>query len=156
MSGAFTMRRARPEDAAAVRRELAAYLDNIGDTLDAEGLDHDIAHWQDEYDGRAGVLLPVMDEAGEVVGTAAVRVLEPGVAELKRMWLRPTVRGQGLAQELLDKCLDEGRRLGCRTMRLDSQARMAAAVRLYRKNDFREIPTYNDNRRADIWMERTL
>jgi len=156
MSGAFTMRRARPEDAAAVRRELTAHLDHTGDTLDEEALDHRTAHWENEYEGRAGVLLLVVDEAGEVVGTAAVRVLEPGVAELKRMWLRPTVRGQGLAQELLDKCLDEGRRLGCRTMRLDSQARMAAAVRLYRNNDFREIPTYNDNRRADIGMERTL
>jgi GNAT superfamily N-acetyltransferase len=156
MSGAFTMRRARPEDAAAVRRELAAYLDYIGDALDADGLDHDIAHWQDEYDGRTGVLLLVLDEAGEVVGTAAVRVLEPGVAELKRMWLRPAARGQGLAQPLLDKCLDEGRRLGCQTMRLDSQAKLAAAVKLYRANGFREIPIYNDNPRADIWMEREL
>jgi GNAT superfamily N-acetyltransferase len=156
MSGAFTMRRARPEDAAAVRRELAAYLDYIGDALDADGLDHDIAHWQDEYDGRTGVLLLVVDEGGEVVGTAAVRVLEPGVAELKRMWLRPAARGQGLAQPLLDKCLDEGRRLGCQTMRLDSQAKLAAAVKLYRANGFREIPIYNDNPRADIWMEREL
>ena len=156
MSGAFTMRRARPDDAAAVRRELAAYLDYIGDALDADGLDHDIAHWQDEYDGRTGVLLLVLDEAGEVVGTAAVRVLEPGVAELKRMWLRPAARGRGLAQELLDKCLDEGRRLGCQTMRLDSQAKLAAAVRLYRTNGFREISIYNDNPRADIWMEREL
>jgi GNAT superfamily N-acetyltransferase len=156
MSGAFTMRRARPEDAAAVRRELAAYLDYIGDALDADGLDHDIAHWQDEYDGRRGALLLVVDAAEEVVGTAAVRVLEPGVAELKRMWLRPAARGQGLAQPLLDKCLDEGRRLGCQTMRLDSQAKLAAAVKLYRANGFREIPIYNDNPRADIWMEREL
>jgi GNAT superfamily N-acetyltransferase len=156
MSGAFTLRRARPEDAGAVRRELAAYLDYIGDAPDADGLDHDIAHWQDEYGGHTGVLLLVADPAGEVVGTAAVRVLEPGVAELKRMWLRPAARGQGLAQQLLDKCLDEGRRLGCQTMRLDSQAKLAAAVKLYRTNGFREIPIYNDNPRADIWMERTL
>src|SRR5438552_18819863 len=111
MSGAFTMRRARPEDAATVRRELTAYLDHIGDTLDAEGLDHDIAHWQDEYDGRAGVLLLVMDEAREVVGTAAVRVLEPGVAEPKRVWLRPTVRRQGLAPALSRQRHVEGREL---------------------------------------------
>jgi len=156
MTGAFTMRPARPHDAAAVRRELTAYLEYIGDTLDAEGLDHDIAHWEEEYGGRTGVLLLVVDPAGEVVGTAAVRVLEPGVAELKRMWLRPTVRGRGLAQELLDRCLDEGRRLGCRAMRLDSQTKLAAAVKLYRSNGFREIATYNDNPRADIWMERAL
>jgi GNAT superfamily N-acetyltransferase len=156
MSGPFTMRRARPQDAAAVRRELTAYLEYIGDTLDAEGLDHDIAHWEDEYGGRTGVLLLVVDPAGEVVGTAAVRVLAPGVAELKRMWLRPAARGRGLAQELLDRCLDEGRQLGCRTMRLDSQTKLAAAVKLYRGNEFREISAYNDNPRADIWMERAL
>jgi ribosomal protein S18 acetylase RimI-like enzyme len=78
------------------------------------------------------------------------------VAELKRMWLRPAARGRGLAQQLLDKCLDEGRRLGGQTMRLDSQAKLAAAVKLYRTNGFREIPIYNDNPRADIWMERPL
>jgi len=156
MTGAFTMRRALPHDAAAVRRELTAYLEYIGDTLDAEGLDHDIAHWEEEYDGRTGVLLLVVDPSGEVVGTAAVRVLEPGAAELKRMWLRPAVRGRGLAQELLDRCLDEARRLGCRAMRLDSQIKLAAAVKLYRNNGFREIDTYNDNPRADIWMERAL
>jgi GNAT superfamily N-acetyltransferase len=156
MTGAFTIRRALPEDTAAVGRELAAYLDYIGDTLDPEGLDHDIAHWQEEYDGRTGVLLLVVDPTGEVVGTAAVRVLEAKVAELKRMWLRPAARGQARAQRLLEACLDESRRLGCQMMRLDSQAKLAAAVKLYRANGFREIPPYNDNPRADIWMERAL
>ena len=156
MTAGFTIRRARPEDDSAVARELADYLSFIGDTFDPEGLDHDIAHWQEEYGGGQGALLLVQDPAGEVVGTAAVRFLAPGVGELKRMWLRPAVRGRGLAQELLDKCLDEGRRLGCRTMRLDSQAKLAAAVKLYRTNGFREIPFYNDNPRADIWMERAL
>jgi ribosomal protein S18 acetylase RimI-like enzyme len=156
MTAGFTIRRALPEDHAAVARELADYLSFIGDTLDAEGLDHDIAHWQDEYDGRTGVLLVVADAAGEVVGTAAVRLLEPGLGELKRMWLRPSSQGRGLGRRLMDACLDEARRLGCRALRLDTQARMAAAVRLYRAYGFGEVPRYNDNRRADIWMERVL
>ena len=37
------------------------------------GLDHDVADWQGEYDGVAGVMLVVVDPAGLVVGTAAVR-----------------------------------------------------------------------------------
>ena len=156
MTAGFTIRRARPEDHPAVARELAEYLAYIGDRLDADGLDHDIAHWQAEYDGRSGVLLLVLDATAEVVGTAAVRVLEPGVGELKRMWLRPVCQGQGLGRRLLDASLAEAKSLGCNTLRLDSQTKLAAAVRLYRANGFREIARYNDNRRADIWMERAL
>ena len=156
MTAGFTVRRALPEDHADVARELADYLAFIGDTLDAEGLDHDIAHWQEEYDGRTGVLLVVTGAAGEVVGTAAVRLLEPGVGELKRMWLRPAWQGRGLGRRLMDACLDEARRLGCRALRLDTQAKLEAAVRLYRAYGFSEVPRYNDNHRADIWMERSL
>jgi putative acetyltransferase len=156
MTEGYTIRRARPEDHPAVARELAEYLAYIGDSLEPDGLDHDIAHWQAEYDGRTGVLLVVLDAAGEVVGTAAVRVLEAGVGELKRMWLRPACQGQGLGRRLLDASLAEARSLGCRALRLDSQTKLAAAVGLYRANGFREIAPYNDNRRADIWMERTL
>jgi ribosomal protein S18 acetylase RimI-like enzyme len=156
MTAGFTIRRALPEDHPAVARELADYLSFIGDALDAEGLDHDIAHWQEEYDGRTGVLLVVADAAGEVVGTAAVRLLEPGVGELKRMWLRPASQGRGLGRRLMDACLDEARQLSFRALRLDTQAKMETAVHLYRAYGFSEIPRYNDNRRADIWMERSL
>lgn len=156
MTAGFSIRRARPEDHPAVARELAEYLNFIGDTLDADGLDHDIAHWQQEYDGSSGVLLLVVDPAGEVVGTAAVRLLEPGTGELKRMWLRPACQGLGIGRRLLDASLDEARNLGCRRLRLDSQAKLEAAVHLYRVSGFAEIPRYNDNPRATIWMERSL
>ena len=156
MTAGFAIRRALPEDHAAVARELADYLSYIGDALDAEGLDHDIAHWQEEYDGRTGVLLVVAGAAGEVVGTAAVRLLDPAVGELKRMWLRPAWQGRGLGRRLMDACLDEARRLGCRALRLDTQAKLEAAVHLYRAYGFSEVARYNDNHRADIWMERVL
>lgn len=159
MTGGFTIRRALPADHAAVARELTDYLASIGDDLDAaqrKALDRDIAHWQDDYDGRTGVLLVVVDPSGEAVGTAVVRVLEPGVGELKRMWLRPPCQGKGLGRRLMDACLDEARGLGCRSLRLDSMAKMAAAVHLYRAYGFSEIPRYNDNLRADIWMELAL
>jgi ribosomal protein S18 acetylase RimI-like enzyme len=156
MTADFTIRRAQAEDQAAVARELAEYLSFIGDTLDPDGLDHDIAHWQDEYDGKTGVLLLVVDPAGEVVGTAAVRRLEPGTAELKRMWLRPSCQGRGLGRRLMDASLAEARGLGCRALRLDTQATLVSAVHLYRAYGFTDIPRYNDNHRADMWMERAL
>jgi ribosomal protein S18 acetylase RimI-like enzyme len=156
-AGDYQVRRAGPADHEGVTRELAAYFAFLGEDLDPGGLDHDVADWQGEYDGVAGVMLVVVDPAGEVVGTAAVRRLAPEVAELKRMWLRPDCRGRGLARRLMDRCLEEARGLGGRVLRLDSEKdRLAVAVRLYRGYGFTEIADYNRNPRADIWMELSL
>ncbi|HSL51245.1 MAG TPA: GNAT family N-acetyltransferase [Candidatus Deferrimicrobiaceae bacterium] len=155
-AGDYQVRRAAPADHDGVTRELAAYLAFLGEELDPSGLDHDVANWRGEYDGVAGVMLVVVDPAGQVVGTAAVRRLAPGVAELKRMWLRPACRGSGLARRLMDRCLEEARALGGRVLRLDSERRLEAAVRLYRSYGFEEIADYNRNPRADVWMELRL
>ena len=155
-SRGYTIRRAGASDAAAVTRELAAYLEHIGETFDAGGVDKDIARWSEVYGDGRGVLLLVCDPAGEVVGTAAVRVLEPGVAEIKRMWIRSAHQGRGLGRPLIDACLAEARGLGCRLVRLDSERRLEAAVHLYRAHGFTETTDYNGNPRADVWMERAL
>jgi ribosomal protein S18 acetylase RimI-like enzyme len=78
------------------------------------------------------------------------------VGELKRMWLRPACQGLGLGRRLMDASLDEARRLGCSRLRLDSESKLEAAVHLYRAYGFTDIPRYNDNRRADVWLERQL
>ena len=153
----YQVRRAAPTDHDGVTRELTDYFAFLGEEVDPAGLDHDVADWQGEYDGVTGVMLVVVDPAGLVVGTAAVRRLAPGVAELKRMWLRPDCRGRGLAPRLMDRCLAEARALGGRVLRLDSERdRLAVAVKLYRRYGFEEIPDYNRNPRADVWMERPL
>jgi ribosomal protein S18 acetylase RimI-like enzyme len=152
----YAIRRATADDTVAVRRELLAYLEFLGEELDGEGLDRDIARWPEVYDGVAGVLLVVVDPVGAVVGTAAVRRLGPGVGELKRMWIRPAHQGRGLGRPLLDACLAEARALGFGVLRLDSEHRLAAAVHLYRSAGFTEIEDYNGNHRAGIWMERTV
>ena len=156
MAEDYWIRAAGPADHEGVTRELAAYFAFLGEEVDASGLDHDVADWRAEYDGTAGVMLIVVDPAGQVVGTAAVRRLEPGVAELKRMWLRPDCRGRGLARRLMDRVLQEARALGGRVLRLDSEQRLEAAVRLYRSYGFEEIPDYNRNPRAELWMELRL
>jgi ribosomal protein S18 acetylase RimI-like enzyme len=149
----YLIRPVEGRDRAAVARELAAYLAHIGEDLDPDGLDHDIAHWEREYDGASGVLLVVEDGAGEIVGTAGLRTLEPGIGEIKRMWIRPGCQGLGLGRRLLRHCLDRADALGFRVLRLDTERKMVAAQRLYLSFGFREIADYNGNSRAQIWME---
>jgi ribosomal protein S18 acetylase RimI-like enzyme len=155
-SDRYVIRPAEARDADAVTRELTAYLAHIGEELDGGGLDHDIARWQTEYDGVSGRLLVVEDRTGGIVGTAGVRRLEPGVGEIKRMWIQPACQGGGLGRRLIGRCLEEARALGFRVVRLDTERKMQAALHLYRSSGFTEIPDYNGNRRAEIWMERTL
>ena len=59
MAPDYQIRRAGPDDHAGVTRELAAYFTFLGEDVDSDGLDHDVADWQGEYDGRAGVMLVV-------------------------------------------------------------------------------------------------
>lgn len=82
---------------------------------------------------------------GEVVGTTAVHVLSPGVAELKRVYVKPSARGLGLASLMLEAAIRNARDLGARTMVLESHREiMATAVELYRRRGFSEIPDYTD------------
>jgi putative acetyltransferase len=155
-SDGYVVRAALGRDRAAVERELAAYLAHIGESLDGDGLDHDIAHWEKEYDGVSGALLLVQDAAGEIVGTAGVRALAPGLGEIKRMWIRPGCQGRGLGRRLLERCVEQARGLGFRRLRLDTERQMGAALHLYRTSGFAEIPDYNGNPRAQVWMELTL
>jgi len=150
------VRRVQARDREAVGRELSAYLAHIGEALDPAGLDHDIAHWEVEYDGVSGVLLVVESPEGDIVGTAGVRRLGPGIGEIKRMWVRPAHQGLGLGHRLIDGCLAEARALGFQVIRLDTERQMEAALHLYRSRGFREIPDYNGNARAQVWMELTL
>jgi ribosomal protein S18 acetylase RimI-like enzyme len=152
----YVVRCAGELDGPAVTRELAAYLAHIGESFEADGLDHDIAHWRTEYDGVSGALLVLEDPRGEIVGTAGVRTLEPGLGEIKRMWIRPECQGRGLGRRLLGRCVEEARAFGLRTLRLDSERQMGAALHLYRTAGFSEISDYNGNPRAQVWMELTL
>ena len=103
-------------------------------------LEHDLAHLG-VYQSPNGFLgLAEHDQAQ--VGIACLRVLEPGVAEIKRMYVRPNARGQGIAARLLERLLTEARSLDCDVVRLDSARFIKAAHRLYARSGLREIDPY--------------
>jgi GNAT superfamily N-acetyltransferase len=93
---------------------------------------------------RAGALL-LARSAGRAVGVVGVRGLGPGVAELKRMYVRPAARGLGAGQALLDAAVTTASRLGFRVLQLQTlPSDMAIAHRMYRERGFVEIDEYAD------------
>ena len=93
---------------------------------------------------------------GEPVGCGVIRTLEPGVGEIKRMWLAPQVRGLGLGRRLLAELERTALALELRTVRLDTNGSLAEALRLYRASGYLEIPRYNANPYAQHWFEKDL
>ena len=89
-------------------------------------------------------------------GCGALRTIESGVGEVKRMWIHPEVRGRGAGRRLLRALEQQAVRLGLHTLRLDTSRHLGEALALYRSAGYREIPAYNDNPYAAHWFEKRL
>ena len=92
----------------------------------------------------------------ELVGTVALKKFNDDTVELKALYLDRTFRGKGLGRQLLEKAVTDARRLGYKSIVLDSMSQYEDALRLYRKVGFKDTTRYNDNSFADVFMKLDL
>lgn len=105
-------------------------------------------------DGR--LLLATIDE--KPAGWAALRKLDEGICEMKRLYIRKDFRGGGLGNTIIEKLIDEAHVIGYKKMRLDTYPlKMEKAVKLYEFHGFTAIPPYYDNSDEGVlFMEMDL
>jgi GNAT superfamily N-acetyltransferase len=84
----------------------------------------------EEFDGPGGQML-VATLGREQVGSVGLRRIDDTTAELKRMYVRPQYRGQGIARALLAACEQAARELGYGQLWLETGSLQPEAVALY-------------------------
>jgi putative acetyltransferase len=90
----------------------------------------------------AGSVLLIAHLESRPVGCGALRPMESGVAEIKRMYVEPDVRGRGVARRLLAELERRACELGYAAVRLETGLRQVAAMRLYESAGYRRIANY--------------
>ncbi|MGE3928755.1 MAG: GNAT family N-acetyltransferase [Hyphomonadaceae bacterium] len=137
---------ATPADLPAITQLFRAYVASLPIDLGYQGFDDELASLPGKYAPPLGALLIARDEAGEALGCVAMRPLdEPGVCEMKRLYVAPAGRGKGVGRALAEAIIEAARAAGHREMRLDTLAHMAEAQALYRALGFVEIGAYYDS-----------
>lgn len=102
-------------------------------------------HGLHEWDlGDRRTVFLVARLAGEAVGCGAIRALEVGAAEVKRMYVREGFRRLGLGRRILAMLESTARETGVTRLRLETGPLQPEAVALYQSAGFVEIRPYGE------------
>jgi putative acetyltransferase len=127
------------------RSLLSAYAVSLPFSLDYQGFTDELEGLPGPYAPPQGCLLLAL-AAGSAVGVVGLKPLAGEIAEIKRLYVIPTARGQHVGQTLVERVLQEAAAKGYRRVRLDThRATMPQAIALYRRLGFVEIAPYGPN-----------
>ena len=133
------LRQFRPSDQDVVWQLHIRGLEQYGVRLNAEfipGRDEDLARIEDEYLKGGDFLVATMSDVA--IGIGAIRKIDSGTAEIKRMRVEPAYQGKGIGSLILDSLVERAKSLGYTRMILDTTERMVVAQHLYQSRGFRE------------------
>jgi putative acetyltransferase len=79
---------------------------------------------------------------GDPVGCGGLRAIEPGLVEIKRMFVRLGARGNGFGKLILQALEDEARTLGAERVVLETGVAQPESIGLYQRAGYSEIPCF--------------
>ena len=145
------------EEVGAVRALFLEYATSLNFSLCFQSFDREVAELPGMYAPPRGVLL-LANVDGAAAGCAGLHELEDGIAEMKRLFVRPSYRDLGIGRALAERIIEEARAIGYRKVRLDTiVGTMDPAIALYRRLGFVPVPPYRPNPvEGALYMELTL
>lgn len=92
--------------------------------------------------GDGAFVVAYLDDVA--VGCGAVRRLDEATAELKRMYVDPSVRGQGIGRAIVEALEREAQLLGVTRVVLETGTRLEPAIKLYTTMGYEPIPLFGE------------
>jgi GNAT superfamily N-acetyltransferase len=138
------------ELAQAMREEIAVLYDGL--ELDGPSMPRAGA---EELSPPGGAFI-VGSRDGEAICCGGLKRLSEGTCEIKKMYVVPAARGQGVARNLLHALERAALELGYDTVRLDTGPKQVRAQYLYEDEGYQAIADFNDNPVAVFWGEKRL
>ena len=117
------------------------YAASLPVDLDRQGFASEISSLPGPYAPPGGALL-LGFRNDTPLGCIALKGLEPGVGEIKRLFVVQEGRGSGAGKALVTAILEEAARIGYHEIKLDTLPHMSQAIALYRGFGFQPIAPY--------------
>ncbi len=129
------------EDYAAAEGVTRAYMEWLGIDLGYQDVEKELAEFAAMYGPPNGLYLLAFC-GDQVAGGVGLRLFEPFICEMKRLYVYPEFAGRGIGLALCESLITQARILGHHAMRLDTLGHMQPAQALYKRLGFMEIPPY--------------
>ena len=144
------------EQTAMIRELFREYANSLNIDLCFQGFEAELAELPGRYAHPSGQLLLAV-HGNDAAGCVGLRPTGADICEMKRLYVRPLLRGKRIGRALAEGIITVARRLGYAKMRLDSLSSMEEAISLYESLGFTRIaPYYANPNDGAIFMELKL
>lgn len=146
MNTSFTLRSpATSAEWEIVKRLLTDYRDEFNNDTCFSSFEKEMENIEQLYAQEGYIkLIAVADDTGEIAGCIALQPFQNGIAEMKRLYVRPGYRGYHVGRQLAEALLDQAARSGYEKVYLDTMKEMVTAQKLYAALGFEVIGAYAD------------
>jgi ribosomal protein S18 acetylase RimI-like enzyme len=144
----------RSDDA---QRALRSYIEEVTGNIEEPSMRIEHAADVDDFDPPRGAFV-LATRGGTVVACGALRPFAgpDDIAEIKRMWVRPDARGEGLGTAMLAELERLSRANGHTRVRLDTNENLLPAIRMYERAGYHRVERFNDTPDATHFYEKRL
>lgn len=114
------------------------------DYLAIQNYEEEVTHLEEKYGPPYGRLYVAQYEK-RTAGCIGLRKIDEENCEMKRLYVRPEFRGKHIGDRMIEKIIEDARKIGYRHMFLDTLPFLQSALYLYKRYGFQEVESYNNS-----------